>query len=94
MDIVTIVVISRLVYRKGMDLLAGIIPIVCNNHPDVDFLIGWLSNIFKCCHDNHHTTGGEGNYRVLLEQLREQHQLMDRVILLGGLDHADVRDVS
>ena len=38
--IVTIVVISRLVYRKGMDLLAGIIPIVCYNHHNVDFLIG------------------------------------------------------
>ena len=38
--LVTIVVISRLVYRKGMDLLAGVIPVVCYNHHDVDFLIG------------------------------------------------------
>ena len=38
--IVTIVVISRLVYRKGMDLLAGVIPVVCNDNQDVDFLIG------------------------------------------------------
>lgn len=73
---VTIVVISRLVYRKGMDLLAGVIPVVCQNHQDVDFLIG-----------------GDGNYRVLLEQVREEYQLMERVVLLGGLDHSDVRDV-
>lgn len=38
--VVIIVVISRLVYRKGMDLLAGIIPVVCHDHLDVDFLIG------------------------------------------------------
>ena len=37
---VTVVVVSRLVYRKGMDLLAGVIPIVCASHPDVDFIIG------------------------------------------------------
>lgn len=37
---VTIVVISRLVYRKGVDLLAGVIPQFCARHPDVHFLIG------------------------------------------------------
>ena len=37
---VTVVVVSRLVYRKGMDLLAGVIPIICANHPDVNFIIG------------------------------------------------------
>nr|XP_006825510.1 PREDICTED: phosphatidylinositol N-acetylglucosaminyltransferase subunit A-like [Saccoglossus kowalevskii] len=37
---VVIVIVSRLVYRKGMDLLAGIIPEICSMHPDVDFLIG------------------------------------------------------
>ncbi|XP_064611415.1 phosphatidylinositol N-acetylglucosaminyltransferase subunit A-like [Liolophura sinensis] len=37
---VTIVVVSRLVYRKGMDLLAGIIPELCLKHPDVQFIIG------------------------------------------------------
>lgn len=33
-------VVSRLVYRKGMDLLAGILPIMCANHLDVQFIIG------------------------------------------------------
>lgn len=37
---ITIVVISRLVYRKGIDLLAGVIPIICSRYPNVNFLIG------------------------------------------------------
>ncbi|KAL3212416.1 hypothetical protein MRX96_035917 [Rhipicephalus microplus] len=37
---VTIVVVSRLVYRKGVDLMAGVIPVICNRHPDVQFIIG------------------------------------------------------
>ncbi|KJE95407.1 GlcNAc transferase [Capsaspora owczarzaki ATCC 30864] len=37
---ITIVVVCRLVYRKGMDLLAAIIPRVCAAHPNVRFLIG------------------------------------------------------
>lgn len=37
---ITVVTLSRLVYRKGIDLLAAIIPAVCRRHPNVDFLIG------------------------------------------------------
>ncbi|MBN3324989.1 PIGA acetylglucosaminyltransferase, partial [Atractosteus spatula] len=37
---ITIVVVSRLVYRKGIDLLGGIIPELCLKHPDLYFLIG------------------------------------------------------
>jgi phosphatidylinositol N-acetylglucosaminyltransferase subunit A len=32
-----IVVVSRLVYRKGGDLLVGIIPKLCSTNPNVDF---------------------------------------------------------
>ncbi|KAJ8013441.1 hypothetical protein DPEC_G00053300 [Dallia pectoralis] len=39
-DRITIVVVSRLVYRKGIDLLGGIIPKLCLKHPDLHFLIG------------------------------------------------------
>eukprot|EP00066_Takifugu_rubripes_P000960 XP_003961822.1 PREDICTED: phosphatidylinositol N-acetylglucosaminyltransferase subunit A isoform X1 [Takifugu rubripes] len=39
-DRITIVVISRLVYRKGIDLLGGIIPELCLKYPDLHFLIG------------------------------------------------------
>ncbi|XP_026803034.3 phosphatidylinositol N-acetylglucosaminyltransferase subunit A [Pangasianodon hypophthalmus] len=37
---ITIVVVSRLVYRKGIDLLGGIIPELCAKNPDLCFLIG------------------------------------------------------
>ena len=36
----TIVVLSRLVYRKGMDLIIDIIPRICQMFPTVHFLIG------------------------------------------------------
>lgn len=39
-----IVTLSRLVYRKGIDLLAAILPAVCARHPHVDFLIGATKN--------------------------------------------------
>ncbi|XP_062391269.1 phosphatidylinositol N-acetylglucosaminyltransferase subunit A [Sardina pilchardus] len=39
-DRITVVVVSRLVYRKGIDLLGGIIPELCAKHPDLCFLIG------------------------------------------------------
>lgn len=73
---ITIVVVSRLVYRKGMDLLAGIIPDVCQRHPDVHFIIG-----------------GDGPKRILLEEVREKHELHDRVQMIGMLEHRKVRDV-
>lgn len=37
---ITIVVVSRLVYRKGVDLLARIIPEICLRHKNIQFLIG------------------------------------------------------
>jgi len=36
-DIITIVVISRLVYRKGADLLVEVIPEVCRLYPNVNY---------------------------------------------------------
>ncbi|KAL3099964.1 hypothetical protein niasHS_001890 [Heterodera schachtii] len=36
----TVVVLSRLVYRKGADLLVEVIPDICERHPTVQFLIG------------------------------------------------------
>ncbi|KZC09171.1 N-acetylglucosaminyl-phosphatidylinositol biosynthetic protein, partial [Dufourea novaeangliae] len=38
-NFITIVIVSRLVYRKGVDLLARIIPDICSRHLDVQFLI-------------------------------------------------------
>lgn len=37
---VNIVVISRLVYRKGVDLLLAIVPQVCQRYPHINFIIG------------------------------------------------------
>ncbi|KAH9414799.1 hypothetical protein DERP_008640 [Dermatophagoides pteronyssinus] len=39
-DKMTIVILSRLVYRKGIDLLAGVIPQICRQYPSIKFLIG------------------------------------------------------
>jgi len=36
---VIIIVISRLVYRKGIDFLISLIPLVCKKHPKVEFFI-------------------------------------------------------
>ncbi|KAF8520944.1 transferase, partial [Hysterangium stoloniferum] len=39
-DIITIVVISRLAYRKGVDLLVATAPRVCARFPNVRFIVG------------------------------------------------------
>lgn len=39
-DRIKVVVVSRLVYRKGVDLLVGVIPTICRDRPQVDFIIG------------------------------------------------------
>ncbi|CAH0485756.1 unnamed protein product [Peronospora farinosa] len=39
-DPITVVIISRLVYRKGIDLVARAIPLVCAQDSRVEFLIG------------------------------------------------------
>ena len=38
--------------------------------------------------------GGDGPKRILLEEIRENYQLQDRVTFLGALEHNKVRDVS
>lgn len=37
---VRIVVVSRLVYRKGVDLMIEVIPVICKHYPNVTFVIG------------------------------------------------------
>jgi phosphatidylinositol N-acetylglucosaminyltransferase subunit A len=41
---IVVVVLSRLVYRKGVDLLTSIVPIVCQSVDFVDFVIGGDGN--------------------------------------------------
>ena len=40
MNKINIIILSRLVYRKGIDLLVKVIPIVCSKFPNVHFIIG------------------------------------------------------
>ena len=37
---VTVVAITRLVYRKGVDLMVDVIPEICKKHSNVNFIIG------------------------------------------------------
>jgi phosphatidylinositol glycan class A protein len=39
-DAVVVVLLCRLVYRKGMDLVALALPHICAAHPNVHLLIG------------------------------------------------------
>jgi hypothetical protein len=73
---ITIVCITRLVYRKGVDLMVEIIPLICKQYDHVNFVIG-----------------GDGPMRVALDQMRENHQLQDRVEMLGQVPHTQVRNV-
>lgn len=73
---VTVVILSRLVYRKGVDLLVNTIPRLCRHHPHLHFIIG-----------------GGGPKAVDLEEMRDRHQLHDRVELLGCVPHTQVHSV-
>ena len=79
---ITIIVASRLVYRKGADLLVSVIPRICNMYFNVKFIIGI----------DFLTVVGDGQKRVDLEQMREQFVLEDRVTLMGALPHHEIRN--
>jgi hypothetical protein len=55
----------------------------------VDAPLGFFDDLYQIM-----AAGGDGPKRVLLEEVREKHQLHDRIQLLGGLEHSQVRDVS
>ena len=48
---IRVVVISRLVYRKGVDLLVGLLPAVCQRLPHVDFVIGGSGSMALALHE-------------------------------------------
>ncbi|BGP39966.1 Phosphatidylinositol N-acetylglucosaminyltransferase GPI3 subunit [Rhodotorula kratochvilovae] len=75
-EILNIVCISRLVYRKGIDLLIAALPKVCALHPDVRFLIGG---------------DGPKIVELDQMRDKYQTLLHDRVDLLGPVKHEDVR---
>ncbi|GAA5999057.1 phosphatidylinositol N-acetylglucosaminyltransferase subunit A/GPI3 [Rhodotorula paludigena] len=72
----TIVCITRLVYRKGIDLLIAALPKVCALHSDVRFLIGG---------------DGPKIVELDQMRDKYQTLLRDRVDLLGPVKHEDVR---
>ncbi|CAG9090703.1 unnamed protein product [Plutella xylostella] len=39
-DVITIVIVSRLVYRKGVDLMAAVITEMCPRYPNLRFIVG------------------------------------------------------
>ncbi|XP_057959250.1 phosphatidylinositol N-acetylglucosaminyltransferase subunit A [Malania oleifera] len=99
---IVIVVISRLVYRKGADLLVEVIPAVCHLYPNPFIRDGELEDAcmgkikaleilaqFKV----RFIIGGDGPKRVRLEEMREKHSLQDRVEMLGAVPHSQVRSV-
>lgn len=59
-------------YRKGVDLMAGVISRLANMK-NVNFIIA-----------------GDGPKRTALEEVREKHNIQDRVTLLGALEHSKV----
>ncbi|KAJ7054484.1 glycosyltransferase family 4 protein [Mycena amicta] len=75
-DTITIVFLSRLVYRKGINLLVATVPQICESFPNVQFIIG-----------------GNGPKLIDLLQMREKHQLQDRIELLGQVPPTEVRSV-
>ena len=66
---INIVFISRLQYRKGVDLLIGIIPKIVAHYDNVNFIIGGFQ-------------GGDGDGMIYLKMLIEKHNLHGRVELL------------
>ena len=55
---------SRLVYRKGIDLVVAAVPKICARKfgPDLAFSVDFL-------------VGGDGPKRILFEEMIEQHHL-------------------
>jgi hypothetical protein len=47
--LVRIVIMSRLVYRKGVDLVAQVIPEICEKFPNVRFIVVRESNVVAGC---------------------------------------------
>lgn len=90
--IVNIIVISRLAYRKGIDLLVATAPRICKLHPNVRFIVGeWHMYLYLISFTHLDVIGGDGPKLIDLLQMRERHMLQDRIILRGPIKHGDVR---
>jgi phosphatidylinositol N-acetylglucosaminyltransferase subunit A len=95
---VNIIVVSRLAYRKGVDLLVATAPCICAAFPNVRFIVGAflvfhvISYVTSSFRSFPHL-GGDGPKMIDLLQMRETHFLQDRITLLGPVAHRDVPSV-
>ena len=88
--------LSRLVYRKGIDLVVKYIKrqiIFDSEKINITILLRIIPIICEKFPLAHFIIGGDGPKRLLLEEMRERYQLHDRVELLGSVQHHAVRDV-
>ncbi|KAK0285147.1 Phosphatidylinositol N-acetylglucosaminyltransferase GPI3 subunit [Friedmanniomyces endolithicus] len=83
-DPITIVVISRLFYNKGTDLLISALPILLRTHPNLRFIIAGSGP---------QAIDLEQTLDSLPQQLVYTATGQSRVILTGGIRHEEVRDV-
>jgi phosphatidylinositol glycan class A protein len=60
----------------------------------VDLLVDVIPEVCRRFPDVHWLIGGDGPKRLDLEEMRERHQLHDRVEMLGNLKHDRVRSSS
>lgn len=87
--------VSRLAYRKGIDLFVAAAPRICREFPQVHFIIGNGDLVFQAF-----ITvlplflGGDGPKLIDILQMREKYQLQDQIELLGSVKSGDVRSVS
>ena len=86
--------VSRLAYRKGIDLLIATAPRICALFPNIRFLIGTPRTLHhrKVTPDTI-ASGGDGPKMIDLLQMREKYLLQDRIEILGAVRHSDVRNV-
>lgn len=87
---VRIVLLSRLVYRKGIDLAAEIIPTICARFPWVDFVIGGDGPKRLLLEEMIAKSVERDWFSSLLTFFR--HGLQDRVHLAGAISHTQVRN--
>ena len=64
--------------------------LVDKRHIVVSIITERLKRSFMC---SLIASGGDGVKKLMIEEMRERHQLHDRVELLGAVPHKDVRDV-
>lgn len=76
-DRICVVVLSRLVYRKGVDLLVGLIPIICQRFENVDIIIG----------------GDGPKRLQLEEMMEYYSYLKNRITLMGSIPHHQVSNL-